>query len=83
MTLLQLTIRLQNVGEGIDAGNRDFQFSPLDKLGEISQYRSAGRLNVTLGLDAILLDCRKVDDGIDAFWSDAKTQSEFDVIGTR
>ena len=48
MTLLQLAIRLSNSSEGIDAGNRDFQFSLVDKLGEISQFISKARGQMNL-----------------------------------
>lgn len=66
MTMLQLAIRLSYVGEGIDAGNRDFQFSPLDTLGEFSQDLGTGSSSVPLGLDTILLDSLKIDDGVNA-----------------
>ena len=82
MTLLQLAIRLSNSSEGIDAGNRDFQFSLVDKLGKISQYCGARRLSVSLGLDAIGCHRLKVDNGIDPFRSDTKLEGQFDVIGT-
>src|SRR3989441_8758722 len=78
MTLLQLAIRLSNISEGIDAGNRDFQFSLVDKLGEISQYCGARRLSVSLGLDAIRCHSLKVNNCIETFRSDAKLECKFD-----
>ena len=82
MTLLQLAIRLANVGEGIDAGNRNFQFSPLDKLGEISQYCGTRSLSVSIGFDTILCRGLIVGNRLDPFRSDTQLESEFDVIGT-
>jgi hypothetical protein len=68
--------------EAIDAGNRDFQFSPVDQLGEFSQDRRPRRLSVSHGLDAILCRSRKVGNRLDPFRSDAQLEGEFDVIGT-
>src|SRR5689334_6279074 len=82
VTLLQLAIRLSNSSEGIDAGNRDFQFSLINQPGEISQYLSARTLSVSLSLDAILCHSLKVNNRIDTLWSDAKLEGQFDVIGT-
>ena len=65
MTLLQLAVCFLNVGEGIDAGNRDFQFSLVDKLGEMAQDRRARCLRTALDLDAILCRSLKVDDRVD------------------
>src|SRR6266700_4461021 len=82
MTLLQLAIRLSNISERIGAGNRDLQFSLVDKLSELSQYGSTRRLGVSLGLDAILGHSLKVDNRIDTFRSHTELEGKFDVIGT-
>src|SRR5450759_1603762 len=82
MTLLQLAIRLSNISEGINAGNRDFQFSLVDTLGEIGQYRGTGPLSVALGLDAIPGHRLIVTNRIDTLRSDAKLECKFDVIST-
>ena len=80
MTLLQLAIRLSNSSEAIDAGNRDFQFSPVDQLGEFSQDRRPRRLSVSHGLDAILCRSRKVGNRLDPFRSDAQLEGKFELI---
>src|SRR6266446_8689307 len=82
MTLLQLAIRLSNSSEGIDAGNRDFEFSLVDKLGEIGEYGGTCPLSVALGLDAILCHSLIVNNRIDTLRSDAKLECKFDVIST-
>src|SRR5450755_2536845 len=83
MTLLQIAIRVLNISQRIDAGNWDLQFSLVDHLGEISQYRrSTSHVSASLSLDAILGYRLKVDNCIDTFWSDTKPECKFDVIST-
>ena len=79
MTLLELSIGIANVGQGIDLSDRDLEAAGGEHAGELREHLGVRRCVVTVGLDTVLGGGGEVDDGVDPIRSDAQLQSQLDV----
>src|SRR5437016_4752051 len=61
--LLELAVRGPDLGQRVDAGDRDLQLALVDQPGQLGQHAGAGRGRAALGLDPVLLLRGEVGDG--------------------
>src|SRR5689334_3684441 len=79
VTARQFPVRLAYLGERVDPSDRDLQGTLVDQGGKLGDYLGRGRLGVAVGLDAVLLCARDVEDGVDAFRAHPEVDGEVDV----
>jgi hypothetical protein len=67
----ELAISLLDIREAVDFSDRDLETARLDQLRQTCEDLRGRALRVAVGLDAVLLGGREVDDGVDPIGHDS------------